>query len=311
MSCSGIISLKGVKLSFLEHFIDKCGGLARFEGKTTGDVVKSFILRSTENFQSSYCDYLARDGNDCFTGKANVFISHAWSDSFLELYNKLLDKANYRERLSKNPNLQYEWKNELIVWIDIFSMNQHSEEIRNADWLKTTFANAIKEIGFTLFIFTPKSITRMWCIWEIYCTIKMSKLSVATTNSSEITQKIFLNEIGINSINGKCHLPDDERLLKELIAETGFDQVNNTIRKSMLSDLLHSIPTCFQSLVLRLEGCYVSDNLVPEAFSLRQLLIFLALQKFLISCANLLHALTLLLSFLVSHITGLSSLQKF
>eukprot|EP01040_Poterioochromonas_malhamensis_P017063 gene17063-19527_t len=275
MSYRGNISLKGVKLSFLEHFIHKCGGFSSFEGKTTADVVKAFILRSTEKSQSSYCDYYSRDGNDCYTGKANVFVSHAWSDNFLELCYTLLDKANYRELFSNNPDLRLsEWKNETIVWIDIFSMNQHSEEVRNADWLKTTFANAIKEIGFTLFIFTSKSITRMWCIWEIYCTIEMSTLSVATRNSSEITrflEKMYLNEIGIHPANGKCHLPDDEKLLKELIEESGFDKVNNTIRKAMISDLLRSIPSWLQSLALHLISCCLWDRCVPEMFKLQYL----------------------------------------
>ena len=66
----------------------------------------------------------------------------------------------------------------IYLWIDIFSVNQHAASagaLPESFW-ETTFQEMIDSIGRTIVVLdqldrVPTPLTRIWCIWEIYCTV--------------------------------------------------------------------------------------------------------------------------------------------
>jgi hypothetical protein len=100
-------------------------------------------------------------------GEATVFISHAWSFEFLDFVEALIDYFDHIES-SKKENI--------ILWIDLFSNNQHHCVSYDFQWWSTTFLSAIAQFHSTLMVFSPWHnpipLTRGWCIWELYCTIQ-------------------------------------------------------------------------------------------------------------------------------------------
>ena len=105
-------------------------------------------------------------------GKATVFISHAWKYKFMDLLSAL--KHHFR-----NEN-----DDDVYIWFDLFSVNQHISDKVDPDWWNKSFMNAVKEIGHVVLVLSPWQnpipFTRAWCLWEIYCAIVTgSKLEVA------------------------------------------------------------------------------------------------------------------------------------
>lgn len=105
----------GIKLSYLNDFINICGGRKAFEGLKTEDVKYNFILPLTSKKKTSFCDMLKDVNQGNQIGEANVFISHAWQCNFLEIVDIILE---YFREESKS--------NEIIIWFDIFSVNQNT-----------------------------------------------------------------------------------------------------------------------------------------------------------------------------------------
>jgi hypothetical protein len=101
----------GIKVSFLEQFIQQCGGREVLNGKTTTDVCNEFLKPITENSQSSLCDLLHHIQHEAFGEKVEVFVSHAWRYDFLDVVDALL--YHFRDKLNT------------AIWFDLFSNNQH------------------------------------------------------------------------------------------------------------------------------------------------------------------------------------------
>ena len=100
----------GIKLSSLELFIDICGGRSAFLNFDILKVCDEFVKPLTFCTQSSYCDYL-NNQESSETGDAQVFVSHSWRYKFLDLVDTLT------RHFSDKPDI--------IVWLDLFSNNQH------------------------------------------------------------------------------------------------------------------------------------------------------------------------------------------
>ena len=153
----------GIAVSFLEEFIVQHGGRTRFTGLTTSQVCDDILKPVTFTAQASYCEYMELQSHPK-VATATVFVSHAWLFKFLDVVNAL----EYHFRASM----------ETIVWFDLFSNNQHRAVSLDFDWWCGTFMSAIEEFGNTLMILAPASnpipLTRGWCIFELYCTIKTS-----------------------------------------------------------------------------------------------------------------------------------------
>ena len=98
------------------------------------------ITKSDEGSGSSYCQKLLNnDKTKALVGPATVFVSHAWKYNFAEFISAL------EARFVKEP--------EALLWIDIFSHNQHNE-LSSDEWI-TNFEEHIKRINRTVMIAMP------------------------------------------------------------------------------------------------------------------------------------------------------------
>ncbi len=165
-----------------------------------------------------------------------MFISHAWEYNFLEVIDALV----------------YHFRNEpdVIVWLDIFSCNQHRTMNLDFNFWSGTFKSAIQSMGRTVMVLSPWNnpipLTRAWCLWELYCTAHMTcKFEVAMT---ENTTEQFLDDMKdpieeidkmlatIDVANSKCFNPTETVLIHECVRrEVGYTKLN-----SMVFDLLRN-----------------------------------------------------------------------
>ena len=87
---------KGIKLSFMESFINKCGGKSEMEYCTTAEVYERFVMPTTARTKTSYCDCGNADLADS-VGNAQVYISHSWEYVFLDVVDTL--QYHFRDTL--------------------------------------------------------------------------------------------------------------------------------------------------------------------------------------------------------------------
>ncbi len=189
----------GVRLSYLPEFIDKeCGGREKIKDYTTYQICENFIATKTKEQRISYVDFLRKVDSDNesrksqqiapvprLIRKAEVFISHAWSSKFIDVIDTLLE--HFRDR----PDV--------YIWFDSFTVNQHTSQNSNRpfSWWSTTFKDAIQDMGHTVMIFAPWKrpalFTRVWCMWELYCTAATNtRLDIAMTLKEK---EDFLSEL--------------------------------------------------------------------------------------------------------------------
>eukprot|EP01035_Chromulina_nebulosa_P069341 gene69341-biopygen24207 len=125
----------GLKLSYLlNEFIFLCGGRVALEGKTTTEVNFLFQKKITESAKLSFCDYLnQQQSNHPAVGVATVFISHAWKYVFLDVLDAL------QKHFLSDPDI--------LIWFDIWSVNQHVEVDLDFEWWSNSFKSAIRDFG--------------------------------------------------------------------------------------------------------------------------------------------------------------------
>jgi tetratricopeptide (TPR) repeat protein len=115
----------------------------------------------------SFCRLLAADpATQGFVSKPTHFFSHAWRYEFREVVSAVGEYVFALPEGSPEP----------FFWYDCFSLDQHAQSAQGSDWWRTTFMDAIKSMGHTLMMLSPwnapQPLTRAWCIWELYCTVK-------------------------------------------------------------------------------------------------------------------------------------------
>ena len=149
----------GIRLSSLHLFFSECGGRSELEGLTTSDVNDLYVKPLTVELNSSFCQFLKKRYTSS-VGEAQVFISHAWDYNFLEMIDIL------QHHLRNNMDI--------IIWFDLFSINQHDDADRDAKWWSNVFMSAIEYFNHTVLVVPswkhPIPLTRAWCLFEIYCT---------------------------------------------------------------------------------------------------------------------------------------------
>ncbi len=78
------------------------------------------------------------------------------------------------------PTAYFASEEDVIIWFDIFSNNQHITASLEFEWWSETFKNAIRSFGPTVMVLAPWNdplpLLRGWCIWELYCTIEGEKI---------------------------------------------------------------------------------------------------------------------------------------
>ena len=129
-----VSSPKGVNAKFLLHF--------RFHmsrGMKTWQVKKEFTLRATAASKCPLVEILKPE----YVGKANVFVSHAYSYALADSVEVML---RYEET---HPGSVY--------WFDPFSLNQHPTPSGTVptEQLISAFGDRIKEFEATLIVASP------------------------------------------------------------------------------------------------------------------------------------------------------------
>lgn len=220
----------GVKLSFIDEFIEFCDGKSRFEDLTTTDVCENFVKPITNDAKCSFCELLEHSNHPA-VGIASIFVSHAWQYKFLEVIEAL--KYHFRDNM------------DTVVWFDLFSNNQHKAISLNFEWWSGTFRSAIAQFGHTVMVLAPWNnpipLTRAWCLFEIYCTIDTgSKFEIALNQEQQklfFEDMIHFGDMKINEMlatikveNSKCfHKEDKVRIFAAVEQSVGFGQVNAMI----------------------------------------------------------------------------------
>ena len=242
-----------MKLSHLiSDFYVACGGREKLKGLSTTEVSRLYVKPMTATAgQLSYCEYLrgrssrsidqtnddvdvdsidddSNDDNGGATGSATVFISHAWMSKFVDVMDAL--EHHFRD----TPDV--------IVWMDLFSINQHHLADIDSSWLSSLRA-CIHSIGQTVMVLaTPwrkaRPLSRGWCLCELYCTIvtnssfevamsKSQRDDFLSTLSLESTREVLSI---IDSANSKFSVDADRKMIREaLINEVGFTELNTMV----------------------------------------------------------------------------------
>ena len=195
-----------------------------------------FQKEFTKDIELSYCDMVKAE-NGSKVGKATVFISHAWKYKFMDLLSAL--KHHFR-----NEN-----DDDVYIWFDLFSVNQHISDKVDPDWWNESFMNAVKEIGHVVLVLSPWQnpipFTRAWCLWEIYCAIVTgSKLEVAMdsgerqdfVSSIRYEDGAYMQMLGnINVKKSEAWKVEDRDQIFAAVEsmEGGFDKVNSMVCSRM------------------------------------------------------------------------------
>lgn len=155
---------KTVSVRWLERFV--ATNAEELRGKKTSEVSELLLKPRTLGAGIAYVDLLEgelMDDGSPAVDEATCFVSHAWSTQFLDLCECIITWAKTRV----GDEVPY-------VWLDVFAVNQHQGDMP-AEWWDTTFRTAVGALGHTLLVLTPwdkpVAISRVWCLWEILCTI--------------------------------------------------------------------------------------------------------------------------------------------
>ena len=219
-------------MSYFDEFIatTTCGGSQAVEGKTTTEVCEMFVTPATMSSQASYCDMMVSRGH-ASVGPASVFISHAWKYKFLDVVSAL--KYPFR----KQPGI--------VVWFDLFSNNQHKAVSLDFQWWCGVFMSAISDFKHVVMILSPWgdpiSLTRAWCLFEVYCSAKTKcKFDVALSkeeraslfdaimDDADLHVKRMLGKIDCEKSD--CFKPEDKaKIFKVVRREVGFGTINSMV----------------------------------------------------------------------------------
>ena len=165
------------------------------------------------------CDQLnQQEPNHPAVGVATVFISHAWMYLYLDVMDAL--QHYFLSNL------------DIVIWFDVFSVNQHVNVDLDFAWWSYSFKSAIRDFGRTVMVLAPwhdpVPLQRGWCLFEIYSTIvTQSKFEVAMTETS---RGAFLKDIisdprgSINKMlaaidveKSQCFKPEDRERIFEIV----------------------------------------------------------------------------------------------
>lgn len=220
----------GIKLSALRALItDDVNNLS---GLTTTDVCMKIVSPLTLERRCSYIELQKYLGNHHLIGKPAMFVSHAWRYEFVRVVEAL--EAHVQADDDQDP----------FVWFDLCGNSQHDTSDRPMEWWKTTFLEAIRDIGRTVMIMEPWEdpipLTRAWCVWEVLCTCQTgAKFEIAMTKPQrDRFISALKNEYGsimkmvcrIDCRRAEAWKESDRAGIMECVETTiGFVQMNATV----------------------------------------------------------------------------------
>jgi tetratricopeptide (TPR) repeat protein len=261
----------GLRLNYLNELIVACGGRAELDGLSTADVGERFIKPWTWDSKTSFCEWLNLQAHPA-VGKANVFISHAWKCSFLDVMDAIV--THMRERTSKENK-------DPIIWFCLFSNNQHELDVLDFEWFHKTFQTAVGEIGHTVMVLSPWDnplpFTRAWCIWEVYCSATQKCLFEIAMSEPDRLQ--FINDVTkdtegamkkmlatVRAEKSHCFLEEDRNKIFSVIKQTiGFAKINSMVFEQYRSWVLQTTTDTMVQSISTLGLMYQSQGKYDEA----------------------------------------------
>ncbi|KDO20990.1 hypothetical protein SPRG_13883 [Saprolegnia parasitica CBS 223.65] len=242
---------RGLRLSYLRHFINSHGGEARFAGKTTAQVCFEFVVPLTKPTELSLVDHVDNDPTTAsFVAPANWYVSHAWQYLFLETVDSL-------ERFFADRGLA----DDAVIWFCVFNNNQHLASSYPFEYWSSTFKNGLAAIGNVVMIMHPWNdpivLRRSWCVFEVYVAVTMgARFEIALARDQEAT---FLNDMTdegaihrmlatIKCENSEATVPSDRDGIFDLIrAETSFIAVDRLIFSTLSNWIKSTLETSIAS----------------------------------------------------------------
>eukprot|EP00937_MAST-01D_sp_MAST-1D-sp2_P003219 g3219.t1 len=231
---------RGVSLAFLKRFaVEEAVG----QRVTTAELCEANVKVLT---RADSCSYFALlEGDASSAGRSQYFISHSWSYRFLELLRVL---ENFEARLPPQEAPRY-------YWLDIFVMNQHSEEQVGQDLLQN-LRRSIEAPGKLLLLLDswrdPAPLARCWCLFELYTAIKCgADITMCLSRSEEYS---FLGDLEANRADlelliesvhaeqAEATVPADrDAIFATIRDEIGFGPFNATLRSTLREALQQTI----------------------------------------------------------------------
>ncbi|KDO18962.1 hypothetical protein SPRG_14395, partial [Saprolegnia parasitica CBS 223.65] len=238
---------RGLRLSYLRHFINSHGGETSFAGKTTAQVCFEFVVPLTKPTELSLVDHVANDPSTAaYVSPANWYVSHAWQYLFLETVDSL-------KRFFADRGLS----DKAVIWFCVFNNNQHLASSYPFEYWSTTFKNGLAAIGNVVMIMHPWNdpivLRRSWCVSEVYVAVTMgARFEIALAQDQEAT---FLKDIAdnyafytmlstIKSEDSETTVPSDrDGIFKLIRAETSFLAVDRLIFSTLSSWIKTTLET--------------------------------------------------------------------
>ena len=244
---------RGVSLAFLRKWVAE-KGLGGGSSMTTMDVCHTLVKPLTAARRCSYFELLSASPQGAvFVGKANYFLSHAWSYCFPELIG-ILEAFEAQQQLRDTcspggpPQPQ---KQAIFYWFDIFVMNQHNSEEVGRD-LQANLRKAVSSSGKLLLALDswshPLPLMRVWCLLEIFTALQEG--ATVTMCMSETMAMLFRLELADNQevigsvidtidvAEASATVEADKLAIFELVRKgCGFERFNEEIRAALRASL--------------------------------------------------------------------------
>ncbi len=174
----------GIGISFLDIFVQKCGGREKIKQMSTAEVYEKYIrpglLKSGQG--GSYCAYMIEENKkkyEEYFATATVYVIHSRQSLFLGLVDSV------KSLVQKDPTC--------TLWIDIFSLERDYEAIQtlSPEWYRDIVHGLISEMKYSVAVFepllqaqAPPLLMRTWCLWELYsvtqCSHSVNKFEIVT-----------------------------------------------------------------------------------------------------------------------------------
>jgi len=229
---AGIIKMmmrRGVKLEVLQGLARQYSKLRKRDanGKRfyPGDLLRDKIIRpATKLAQCAYADLATVP-----TGRCQIFISHAWNYSFIDVATAVKD---FEEVTPSEKGSFY--------FLDYLAVNQCEDNSANGDDVRC-MEEIIKQCDALLMIWgtDPTLTDRSWCVLEIATAIDHGKkIYVSSLNSG------CPNVMKVDAAKSEARFLYDQVIIKKRICDElgGFNKVNKVVLQRV-QNVMHSSKT--------------------------------------------------------------------
>ena len=172
-----------------------------------------------------------------WAGESSYFLSHTWSYRFTDL---LAIIETFEEQTKPEQTLFY--------WVDIFVMNQHSDDDLSQHSLLHNLVDSIKGPGRVLLAMDswrePLPLTRVWCLLEVFTAMEHGAelaMCFSSAEQASFAEKLVKNQAEVHCVleavdagKAEATVATDREMIFDLIREgIGFELFNQTIKDAL------------------------------------------------------------------------------